>query len=177
MAETTTEFAIRLSVEGDPEAAHDAVEAALDAGSLQEYVEDHGLDNGASLSVKSAVIRYADQRPRELTLEDVTVALEAEEEEEPVRGHFATDEPELDRKEEERILRRLEAGDRWAWFCAKVTVTWNGMSGTDCLGCCSYESEESFRKDGYYDGMVEEALAELNRKVAGAWAEIAPLIA
>lgn len=115
--------------------------------------------------------------PRKLELADVTVSFAAEPEDEPVAGQFATDEPERDRELEREILSRLGRGDEWAWFCARVTVSWGSFSATDYLGCCSYESEEDFKKGGYYDDMVSEALGELNRKVASAWAEIAPLIA
>lgn len=50
----------------------------------------------------------------------------------------------------------------WGWFCAHVIVTWNGYKGEDFLGGCSYESEEAFRADAYFDDMVSNALDGLN---------------
>ena len=68
-------------------------------------------------------------------------------------------------------MSRLDHGDQWAWCSVKVEVRWNGFRGTDYLGCCSYESEEDFRKSEYYNDMISEALAELNREVASTWSE------
>jgi len=170
------DFLIRIEVEGPESAAREALEAALDGGELQEAINCYEHDDGGLL-VTSTVVLCGAPGPRKLTAEDVEVVLTAEPEEEPVAGHFASDEPERDREMEREITSRLEAGDPWAWFCAKVEVRWNGFSGTDYLGCCSYSSEEDFRKGDYYGDMVAEALGELNRKVADAWSEIAPLVA
>ena len=51
------------------------------------------------------------------------------------------------------------------WFCAR----WKGFEGSDCLSCCSYESEEQFRQPGgYYDDMKGTALDALNELLADA---------
>jgi len=173
----TTEFTIRLVVEGDPEAAQEGVEAALDVGVLQDYVNDC-LPMDQAIHVKSAVIEYA-KGPRKLTLEDVKQVMTAEHEDCPITGQFDLGEPERDRELEREISARLDGGDVWAWFCAKVEVRWEGFTGTSYLGCCSYASEEDFRQNfrqsGYYEGMVREALDDLNCQIHDVWSQIAPL--
>ncbi len=86
----------------------------------------------------------------------------------PVRGYAcATDEPELDRAEEDVILKRLDRGDTWAWCLVQVTAYWRGFQGTAGLGCCSYADEKDFKApDGYYEDMKAEALDDLRANVA-----------
>jgi len=115
--------------------------------------------------------------PRKLKASEVVVRLEVKPEDVSVSGSFASGEPERDREQEREVLARLNRGDEWAWFCAKVTVSWGSFSATEHLGCCSYASEEDFKKGGYYDDMVTNALEELNQQVAAAWTEIAKLTA
>lgn len=55
----------------------------------------------------------------------------------------------------------------WNWCCAKVKVTiagmLNGPSGTSYLGHCCYENEEDFiQNSGYYETMINDAIAELH---------------
>lgn len=40
------------------------------------------------------------------------------------------------------------SGNPWAWFCAKVTVSYGDFSATDYLGACSYHSEADFKQPG-----------------------------
>lgn len=60
---------------------------------------------------------------------------------------------------EDKIIERLEGGDVWAWFDARVTCSVPGYRavGYDYLGRCNYESEEEFMRDAYYDDMRSEA--------------------
>lgn len=113
---------------------------------------------------------------RDLREDEVEFEIELLEEDVPVRGHFAGDEPEEDRKMEDEILRRLDAGDQWAWCCVKVVARWNGFEAFDTLGCCSYESEEDFKRDGYWEDMKAELLKELNEGVRAASDRIQPLV-
>lgn len=113
---------------------------------------------------------------RDLREDEVEFEIELLEEDVPVRGNFASDEPEEDRKMEDEILRRLEAGDQWAWCCVKVVARWNGFEAFDILGCCSYESEKDFKRDGYWEDMKAEALRELNEEVRAAFDRIDPLV-
>ena len=72
----------------------------------------------------------------------------------------------VDREVEQNILCRVQQGDAWAWAAVTVTVSWGPFAASDHLGCCSYADEADFcQPGGYFDGMVEEALAELNKTV------------
>ena len=56
----------------------------------------------------------------------------------------------------------LERGNDWAWCQVKVTATFEGMSASDYLGGCSYESEHAFKDPhGYYPDMVNRAIEGL----------------
>lgn len=114
---------------------------------------------------------------RKLTLDDVTVTLVPEEEDVALEGHFESGDADQDKELEERLIRRLERGDRWAWCCAAVTVSWGGWKETAYLGCCSYDGEDDFRKGGYYEQMVEEALEDLNKTLARTFSELLQLAA
>jgi hypothetical protein len=100
-----------------------------------------------------------------LHLEDkYDVSFEALPEDIRVRGNaLASGDDELDREAEDEIISRLESGDIFAWFTAKVTVRDDkGNEATDYLGCCNYRDEDDFRMGGYYLDMVEECVRQLN---------------
>ncbi len=66
----------------------------------------------------------------------------------------------------EWIRRQLEQGNEWAWCTAHVVVNYQGLTGDDWLGGCSYESEANFAQDGgYYESMVGEAVDLLATKL------------
>ena len=118
----------------------------------------------------------AARTPRALTAEEVTFTLECLEEHTAVRGNFmATDDPEQDKRDEDEVLRRLNRGDLWAWCCVKVTAHWAGLHATDFLGCCSYQDEADFERDGYAADMRERALDDLNATIARQAERLAPL--
>ena len=81
-----------------------------------------------------------------------------------VRGNaMASGDDELDRQVEDEILSRLESGDTFAWFTAKVTVRDDrGNEATDYLGCCTYRDADDFRMGGYYLDMIHECIHQLN---------------
>lgn len=80
-----------------------------------------------------------------------------------VRGNaMASGDDELDRQVEDEILSRLESGDIFAWFTAKVTARDGNNEATDYLGCCNYRDADDFRMGGYYLDMVEECVRQLN---------------
>jgi len=108
---------------------------------------------------------------RKIQESEVTFTIEAEQDDIPVRGQFASGDDEQDKRDEDEILRRLDSGDIWAWasVCVKATLTMPDGStaeGRDYLGCCSYANEADFKSDGgYYSGMKIEALADLQREL------------
>lgn len=74
------------------------------------------------------------------------MTFEALEEDVEVYGNaIASGDDEVDREVERLIFERLDRGDIYAWFCAKVTATWRGFEGTAYLGACSYENAEDFK--------------------------------
>lgn len=96
------------------------------------------------------------------TIKEVNFKVEALEEDIQVRVNtIASGDEEEDKKVEDRIIRRLNNGNQWAWCTAKVTATYKGKEGTAYLGCCSYKDKDDFMTDGYYKDMKEEAYQEL----------------
>lgn len=105
-------------------------------------------------------------RPRLLALNEVEISLTVKQDDQPVRGAFGSDEPDLDREMEDEILSRLDAGDVWAWCDVTVRVTWKGYVGEAYLCGCSYRDEDDFvNQDYYYPAMVDEALETLNSAI------------
>ena len=102
-----------------------------------------------------------------LTREEVGIHLTAEADQTAVLGNAsASGVKRIDREIEQEIFERLNRGDVWAWADVTVTVSWGPFSAIDTFGGCNYENEEEFRQPGgYFDDMVDEALAKLNRKI------------
>lgn len=79
-----------------------------------------------------------------------------------VRGNASAWSEEKDKAYEDDILARLESGDIWAWFTAKVTVRDSyGREASDYLGCCCYEDERDFKRGGYYLDMIKACVEEI----------------
>jgi hypothetical protein len=112
-------------------------------------------------------------RPLTLKSPGVSVALLCEQEHEPIEGNASAVDAATDRETADWIRDQLESGNDWAWCCAHVVVRYERpvagemrpavIEGHAYLGCCSYESREAFMApDGYYPGMIQEALDSLN---------------
>ncbi|SEW16683.1 hypothetical protein [Chitinophaga arvensicola] len=94
-------------------------------------------------------------------MEEVNFSFEPQYEEIPIRGNYmATGIEQLDREAEAAVLRELENGNIYAWFCAAVTAEWRGIKETTYLGGCSYHDEKDFKRD-HYDSMKDEAYKDL----------------
>lgn len=93
------------------------------------------------------------------------ITLEALPETVRVRGNaLASGDDTEDKECEDQILQRLQMGDVWAWFTAKVTVRdKSGREASDYLGCCTYEDAEDFKRGGYYLDMVKACVDELEK--------------
>lgn len=59
------------------------------------------------------------------------------------------------------IREQIEIGNPWAWCYVKVTASYEGFTGYDTLGGCSYKDEEDFKQGGYYENMCHIAKQEL----------------
>lgn len=104
---------------------------------------------------------------KKLKPEDVEFSIECLEEFAQVVGNaMASGDDAVDKKAEDEILAELDAGNLWAWCCVKVTARWKSFTGTDYLGCCSYDNEEDFKQGGYYEDMKVEALADLQKSIS-----------
>ena len=92
------------------------------------------------------------------------ITLEIRQSDIPIRGNvMASGDSNYDRRVEDELIERLDGGDIYAWFDAKVTVEIevNGVTfeGFDTLGGCSYKSLDQFMEpDSYYTDMVKSAL-------------------
>lgn len=105
---------------------------------------------------------------RTLTRDDVTITVTALEED----RHWSDDDfadPSLHAAYQEQV----DKYGLWGWCVVRVAVTWRGLPGVEgavYLGGCSYSGEEEFRNEqpGYFNGMVEDALVDLNGNVRAA---------
>lgn len=96
------------------------------------------------------------------------VKFRAEPEDIPVRGNFASGDDEADKRLENEIISRIDAGDEWAWFYAIVEAERGDFKARDSLGACSYQNERDFRSvipGSYYPDMVRGVLAEVRAQV------------
>ena len=102
---------------------------------------------------------------KRINIEDITWAINVEAEDMPVRGNaIASCDDETDRKYEDAILADIDRGNVWAWAQVSVCGEWNGIEEWEYLGGCSYESEEDFTSDDYYDDMREEIRTRIEER-------------
>lgn len=100
------------------------------------------------------------------TIEQVDFDLICENEYTPIKGNaLVSGNDDEDREAEAEIFRQIAEGNGWAWCAVEVKAKWRGIEGSDYLGCCSYKSEDDFKKDGYYTDMKREAYAEIIRRI------------
>lgn len=93
--------------------------------------------------------------------ESVRYTIECLPEDTPVRGNaLSSGDTEEDCKAENAILAALECNP-WAWCLVRVRAWAGSVYGEDYLGCCSYESEEDFKRGGYWEDMQATALSDL----------------
>jgi hypothetical protein len=95
----------------------------------------------------------------------VRITLERESEDRTWVGEFQREDGSNDEELNAWIKSELDSGNYWAWCVAHVTVELGEFKGEDWLGGCSYESEEDFKKGGYYESMIAEACDELAKDI------------
>ena len=115
---------------------------------------------------------------RQLTLAEVEIDISLEPEDIPVEGNLiASGDDEADAADNAAVLERLEQGDESAWCCMVVTASWTSAAGDEycgraTLGCCNFapgsgrETAKQSEELAALYGMQEEALAELNERLA-----------
>ena len=111
--------------------------------------------------------------PLTICLQDIVPVLTVCVDETPLHGNvLASGDDKADREAEEATARRLNGGDVWAWAHVTVSVSVLGFTGTDRLGCCSYDNEHAFRTDGYFQDMLANANADLLQQLKNAGFEL-----
>lgn len=103
-----------------------------------------------------------------VTERDVEITIECHEEDESPAGFFDSGDPEADQETVDEILASLRRGNEWSWCVVRVVARWQGFEGSSVLGACSYASERDFKRGGYYEDMVSEAIADLNQSIGRA---------
>ena len=112
---------------------------------------------------------------------DIKYTLSIEPETEPYVGNCSAWDDETDRKQEQWIRDQLAADNDWAWCSVCVTARFGDFEGETHLGCCSYDSEESFKASGQlvdgvfrgsYGDMCKEALVVLTDRIDSAGAQV-----
>lgn len=98
----------------------------------------------------------------EYLVKHATITIACEPEDVDVRGNaLASGDDAEDRKQEQWVYDQLASGNQWAWCFVKVTARYEGFTGRDTLGCCSYLSEADFTASGYREDMIREACLDL----------------
>jgi hypothetical protein len=70
-----------------------------------------------------------------------------------------------DKKVARMVIKRLKAGDAWAWSSVTIRVSYQGLeSKPQTTPGCSYENEKEFRKSEFFAQMTDECLKDLNAK-------------
>lgn len=114
---------------------------------------------------------------KQLTADQVEFQVSYQQDDLLVRGNaLASGDAQADKECEDAILARLNAGDELAWCCITVTAAWNGFTASAHLGGCGLDNEQQVAEEAEAYGMKEEALANLNKAVAAAYAQLWVLI-
>lgn len=94
--------------------------------------------------------------------DDVSYSIKIYPEDIPIKGYASCIDPKTDLEVEQAIIEQLESGNQWAWCSVEVIAEYKGLTASDYLGCCSYESEDDFKQaGGYYDDMKQIAFEQL----------------
>ncbi len=109
---------------------------------------------------------YRQTEHSEVLPNGITITLEIQEEDIPVRGNaMCSGDDEADKLDEDKIIARLEH-DLWAWCCVRIVASIDGFEGDTYLGACSYADVKDFMSPGgYYPQMVSEAIDDLKRSL------------
>jgi len=96
----------------------------------------------------------------------VTYSHNVEPEFESPEGYFDSGIPEYDKEDIARVYKETEQGNMAAWCIVTVKATALGITASDSLGCCSYDSLEQIELD-LLPEMQSSAFDELALKVQG----------
>lgn len=102
---------------------------------------------------------------KKLSVSDVRWTVNAEPEQESIKGNCSAIDDKVDAETEAWIKRELDSGNVWAWAAVEVKGSYKGLSASDYLGCCSYSSESDFKAGGYFEDMQNAVLAQLQARL------------
>lgn len=94
-----------------------------------------------------------------------TVEFVCHPEDAPIRGNVSAIDSSTDAANERWVHAQLDQGNDWAWCTVECVAEFAGVSASDFLGCCSYESGEDFEAGAYAADMRDEALSALADKL------------
>ncbi len=114
-----------------------------------------------------AAIQYARDWAEILDWEQrLNIEIDIEQDDTRVRGNaMASGDDAFDKKVEDEIIERLDAGDTWAWAQVTVRIEFCGHCAEDYLGGCSYADELDFKRGGYYIDMIRRCIADLEKLI------------
>lgn len=98
-------------------------------------------------------------------ISQVDFTIEAMPEDIPFEGNCSAIDDETDKANEDMIREQLDNGNEWASCTVKVTASYKGLQAEDYLGGCSYKSEADFKKDGYYQDMMNNTYADIVKQI------------
>lgn len=106
---------------------------------------------------------------KRLTIHDVRLSITASPEGITPANSYRIPVIKTDEEELKRFVSDVEdmvgKYDLWGWCQVEVKAKLGSLSGSAYLGSCSYEDEADFKRGGYYEQMVEEAIEELQAQV------------
>jgi hypothetical protein len=134
------------------------------SGSLPSAVSTHYFPTTDTLTgeVSMSAIR--------VTKADVTITLRAEENDIGPEESYVIPGIKQAKRDARRFVaavdEMIEKHGLWGWCEVTVTVRLGPLKGEAQLGGCSYESDDDFvQNSGYYNDMVNEAIAELQNSI------------
>ena len=68
--------------------------------------------------------------------------------------------------EDIQTVKKLAEITEWGWCTVCVIASIGDLEARECLGGCSFRSEQDFKDSGYYADMVQSATEQLKGKVA-----------
>jgi hypothetical protein len=104
------------------------------------------------------------KKPR-LKKEQVEFVVIVSPETDSIEKHLSFGETGVDYSEFIQRVKDDGGANVWLWCTVEVRATFKGLTASDYLSCCSYESEEAFRQDPYFGDMKDQAFEELSVKV------------
>lgn len=80
----------------------------------------------------------------------------------PIRGNLiASGDDAEDKRQEDAVIEDLENGNEWAWCVIEVKGEYLGLSASEFLGGCCYDSEDDAYASGVFDELKEQVAEQI----------------